>query len=317
MPSTDELLARVRANPADDQARLILADALLESNDPMGAFITLQFKAAAEKLSRPEAQHAADLLLKHLRHWLGPLASCVHRRQSRFDKGFLSHATIAFGPLSADQFAAIHASPVWATVVSAQLKTVERTGVLACLTAPALKHLTALTLPQPALELLGEVRLPFALSALSVVVEINEVPAFVRNPAWARLHTFRVDSRLEATPVLALGHFAKDCQATRLEVVLSHHTDDDWVAALARGWKPEALPREVHVAFPSGQGSVTVTAGTFELESAASRLQHVAEHLTELDRLIAPRAKARVKAPDGTVLFDGTGPGLLKTLVSG
>lgn len=320
MPSIDDLLAKVRANPADDAARLILADALLESNDPMGAFITLQFKAAAEKISRGEAQHAADLLLKHLRHWLGPLASCVHRRSSTFDKGFLSHAVIVFGQLSADQFAAIHASPVWATVTSAQLKSVEPVGVRACLTAPALRHLKAFALPQPALEVIGDARFPFTLDTLAVAVEINEQPAFLRNAAWDRLTTFRVDSRLESTPVLDLARFAKDCGAARLEVELAHHTDDDWVAALARGWNAAGVPREVRVVFPTKQGAATVTASSFELETPASNLRHVTEHLVELDALIHPRGKARVVAPNGVVLFEGTGPGLLKAmdaLVSG
>lgn len=311
----DELLQRVRANPGDDQARLILADALLEANDPMGAFITLQFKAAAEKCTRGELQHAADLLLTHLRHWLGPLASCVHRRSSRFDKGFLSHATIVFGALKPDQFAAIHASPVWATVTSAQLKSTEPAGVEACLTSPHLTHLTALACSQPALALLEPMQLPFTLKQLTVTVAINEVPAFMRNRAWNSLDTFRLESQLEHTSVIDAAHFARACGAARLEVNLAHHTDDDWVAALARGWTSAPMPRVVRVEFPVNQGAVNLTATSFELESPASKLQHVAAHLVDLDGLIQPRASARVvAAPGGPTLFEGTGPALLKAL---
>ena len=81
----DALVREVQARPDADDARLVLADALLAHGDPRGELISLQLAAAADdrRLERID-----QLLREHARSWLGPLREVTYR--VRFERGFVA-----------------------------------------------------------------------------------------------------------------------------------------------------------------------------------------------------------------------------------
>ncbi|HEY1551912.1 MAG TPA: TIGR02996 domain-containing protein [Kofleriaceae bacterium] len=108
----DELLAQVLANPSDDGARAVLADALNELGDPRGELIALQLAPPT-----PENTRRANAIIKqHRDALLGPLADIV--MDAELERGFLSRARLkhASGPLVANAIAASVGDPLWATV---------------------------------------------------------------------------------------------------------------------------------------------------------------------------------------------------------
>jgi len=78
----EELLARVREAPEDDEARRVLADQLLMLEDPLGELISLQ---CAE---RPDEVRLSELLAAHQVRWEAPLGFLVARGGTRFERGF-------------------------------------------------------------------------------------------------------------------------------------------------------------------------------------------------------------------------------------
>src|SRR5262249_3119312 len=93
----ESLYAEVYANPNDDAPRVVLADALLERNDPRGEFITLQLARGRE--GEPSAREL-ELLKKYRKQWLGPLATVLSFGKSysstAFTRGFVSTADFIF-----------------------------------------------------------------------------------------------------------------------------------------------------------------------------------------------------------------------------
>ena len=104
-----ELLDAVLANPADDDARIVLGDVLLEQGDPRGELLALQMGAGDAKRER-------ELVKQHAAHLLGALHSIL--RDYTFEKGFLSRATIKAGNARALESAIDRSvgDPLWATV---------------------------------------------------------------------------------------------------------------------------------------------------------------------------------------------------------
>ena len=111
-----DLLAAVYADPDDDGARLVYADALLERGDPRGELIALQCRLAHAPDS-PDAKQLRrrirELLDSHGKLWLGELAPIV-RSGYRFERGFLAACRI--DPARADRVRALVGHPAWATV---------------------------------------------------------------------------------------------------------------------------------------------------------------------------------------------------------
>lgn len=89
-----DLYTPIWANPSDDAARLVVADTLLERNDPHGEFITLQFKLRAGRSVAAEKARAKTLLRKHGASFAGPLARVTTRAHWDFEKGFLSSCQV-------------------------------------------------------------------------------------------------------------------------------------------------------------------------------------------------------------------------------
>jgi uncharacterized protein (TIGR02996 family) len=79
----------VYANPADDAARQVLADVLLELGDQRGEFITRQL---AETKSEEKAARIASLLRAHRATWLGDLDHVL--KNVVFERGFVSSASL-------------------------------------------------------------------------------------------------------------------------------------------------------------------------------------------------------------------------------
>jgi uncharacterized protein (TIGR02996 family) len=103
-----ELLAAIRADPADDGARQVYADVLSERGDPRGEFITMQLARDGRHPTKEEAERELRLLYKHRQAWLAELAAVVgelsrsslwvgperDRGRLRFERGFLAGCSI-------------------------------------------------------------------------------------------------------------------------------------------------------------------------------------------------------------------------------
>ena len=81
----DALVREVRAHPDADDARLVLADALLAHGDPRGEFIALQLAGPSDdrRLDRID-----QLLREYGKRWLGTLREITFR--ARFERGFVA-----------------------------------------------------------------------------------------------------------------------------------------------------------------------------------------------------------------------------------
>lgn len=113
----DSLLQAVYDDPTSDDPRDVLADALLEANDPRGEFLVLQLGAARGRaLSRDEKRRERELLEEHAEAWLGPLAGWSRKGDRVFRRGFLAECHIEQKGKHAGPFPEI---PAWATVESA------------------------------------------------------------------------------------------------------------------------------------------------------------------------------------------------------
>jgi uncharacterized protein (TIGR02996 family) len=81
------LLESVYENPTDVTRRLVYADALIESGDVRGEFISLQCNRSENQ--KPTAREKA-LLKNHGRQWLGELDSGIRKQGLVYKNGFLS-----------------------------------------------------------------------------------------------------------------------------------------------------------------------------------------------------------------------------------
>jgi uncharacterized protein (TIGR02996 family) len=91
MPSADDFLQAILANPDDDTPRLVYADWLEERGDPRGEFIRLQCELAqlpdSDPRILPKREREAELVREHHQQWLGPLNNVIVFW--RFRRGFV------------------------------------------------------------------------------------------------------------------------------------------------------------------------------------------------------------------------------------
>jgi uncharacterized protein (TIGR02996 family) len=113
--SAETLLADIYANPSDDGPRLVYADLLLEHADPRGELITLQLERGRGGVV---TARETELLKKHGKAWLGPLASVLRFGQgfssTTFERGFVSKADIILSV--GKKLQVLLDEPSWATV---------------------------------------------------------------------------------------------------------------------------------------------------------------------------------------------------------
>lgn len=135
----EELLAAIYEAPDDDTARHVYADYLLERGDPRGELIALQLHRPRGAAPSPRE---TELLKRHGKQWLGPLASVLRWGKSysdtRFERGFVSNAD--FIDNASKKLALIVTDPAWATVEKLENYVVSR-ALLAKAPLRALKHL--------------------------------------------------------------------------------------------------------------------------------------------------------------------------------
>ncbi len=87
------LLAEVLAAPHDDGPREVLADFLLERQDPRGELLSLQLATARGAGTAKGLSRIGSLLRRHEGEWLGPLSLVLSTRVWR--RGFLDAAQIS------------------------------------------------------------------------------------------------------------------------------------------------------------------------------------------------------------------------------
>jgi uncharacterized protein (TIGR02996 family) len=87
------LFAEVYKNPDDDHVRMVLADALVERDDPRGELIHLQLRT---ELSKQEQRRAKELVEEHGRDWLGALGQWCSKKPKElvYERGFATRMTI-------------------------------------------------------------------------------------------------------------------------------------------------------------------------------------------------------------------------------
>jgi uncharacterized protein (TIGR02996 family) len=103
----------VWAAPDDDAPRLVLADFLTERGDPRGEFIALQLARHAGKLDATGKKREKELLKRHKKQWLGPIAPLVQPYHLRFERGFL--VTCQLEP-NAELEKTLGTHPAWSTI---------------------------------------------------------------------------------------------------------------------------------------------------------------------------------------------------------
>jgi uncharacterized protein (TIGR02996 family) len=132
----EALFAAVWADPQADQPRMVLADWLTEQGDPRGEFIALQLARAAGKLDKAGKEREKELLKRHKKEWLGPIAPLIQPHNMRFERGFL--ATCNIEP-NAEREKTLGKHPAWSTI--RQFHAHDPTGAKS---KPLIRHLESL-----------------------------------------------------------------------------------------------------------------------------------------------------------------------------
>lgn len=137
--SLDELYARVAADPDDDAPRRVLADKLMGEGDPRGEFIELQLRPT---LTPAEAKRVKELLAKHEKAWLGPVAETTRKPDRVWRRGFLDACRIvARGKFLAQALG----HPAWALVRVLEVDHEEKANAIVL--HPVLRNVRALYRP--------------------------------------------------------------------------------------------------------------------------------------------------------------------------
>jgi len=87
--NSDALFADVWKNPDDDGPREVLADLLTQKGDPRGEFIALQMARHRGTLDAAGKKREKELLKRHKKEWLGPIAPLIQPHHIRFERGFI------------------------------------------------------------------------------------------------------------------------------------------------------------------------------------------------------------------------------------
>jgi len=108
----EALVREVQARPDADDARLVLADALLAQGDPRGELIALQLAGGGDDR---QVDRIEQLLREHGKGWLGTLREVTYR--ARFARGFLARLELNGRWTATEQGWARHVvDPMLATV---------------------------------------------------------------------------------------------------------------------------------------------------------------------------------------------------------
>ncbi|MFT3698405.1 MAG: TIGR02996 domain-containing protein [Kofleriaceae bacterium] len=122
MPSP---LARVYANPGDDELRAVVADELQQKGDPRGEFITAQLAIANGTATPAIRKRARELVDDNLAAFVGPLvkvASLLAKKKClEFERGFLSRVRLDRRSVQRADWDKAAKAQEWATVTEVEL----------------------------------------------------------------------------------------------------------------------------------------------------------------------------------------------------
>ena len=240
-----ELLELIAAAPADDGPRRVLADYLLERENPRGEYIALSLEKSpsAEIVKRRD-----ELLAAHEVRWLSTLGHVVPASSVRWQRGFLASAELLAGEHDVVRVAG---APVWATLETLH---VHRTSE--CVLDPAMRALRELgPIDERWLEALLDAPRPWAIEALEIEFdEDDSLAKLLAAKTLPKLRALTIHASDLDVAVAQLPHAAWWKQLERLTIV-----DDDvakwharqrelgvpWLAvvrehtdpAIAKGWE--------------------------------------------------------------------------------
>ncbi|MFP2910747.1 hypothetical protein ACLESD_38070, partial [Pyxidicoccus sp. 3LFB2] len=133
-PLRDSLFARVYADPDDTAARMVLADHLLEQDEPLGELITQQCRP------QPDEARIRQLLDAYRARWEAPFGPVVVQGSASFERGFPVYVLLDMNwgqPLP-------EPGPCWSTVRELDWAAVMLPDVADWLAHPHLRHVTVL-----------------------------------------------------------------------------------------------------------------------------------------------------------------------------
>jgi len=140
----------VLEDPDDDGARAVLADFLLEQNDPRGELITLQLKEERGEATDEDTKRIRSLLRANEKTWVGDLALVTKSRV--FRRGFLDEVELQQNAAADESvWKSTPLSPLLATVRVLKKGKANEQHYRAFLFSQAMKSLAACTLQRKAL----------------------------------------------------------------------------------------------------------------------------------------------------------------------
>lgn len=111
---TEALLAHVYDARDDDGPRQVLADHLQHHGDPRGEYVALALAAHAPSRRGEIDARARELLARHARAWLGPIADVAALERVVFDRGFVRGVAVHLADAAVAE--RVLAAPEWGTV---------------------------------------------------------------------------------------------------------------------------------------------------------------------------------------------------------
>lgn len=202
------LLGLVLQDPADDEARQVYGDWLLERGDARGELIALQYERRRGQLARRDERRERELLRDHGRRWLGEIEPAIDPASIVYDRGFLSRCRVVFQ--TPRQRRELLSSPLWATVEQIEAEpallaqpALRGLRVVRGLSVEGLRELLALGAPLPQVQRLAVTSAEgFEPSALATIAAAGV--AFPR----LRALTLRHEREGDGTPPIAPEAFA-------------------------------------------------------------------------------------------------------------
>jgi uncharacterized protein (TIGR02996 family) len=271
-----ELLELVAASPADDGPRRVLADYLLERENPRGEYIALSL----EKSPTPEIVKRRDeLLAEHERRWLPSIADAVPMCSVRWQRGFPVAAEVLAGERDV---AKVRGSLGWATLEQLH---VHRSSE--CVLDPAMLALREIgPIDERWISALVDAPLPWAIEILEIELDDADVTKLCKATTLPKLRALTIHARDLDLAVAQLPKAVWWKQLERLTVV-----DDDvakWHArhrelgvpwlAVVREYTDPAIAKGWEVAYGPG-GACEITQRGWTPHASIDALAELLPHL--------------------------------------
>ncbi len=257
-PVPPELLAAVLADPDDDPARQVYADALQERGDPRGELIAVQLALARHAGETPETKAMWDrfreLHAAHAAKWAKPLRALGKKTRWEFHRGFVRQLRLGEGPRAPLELvaAALAVEPV--THLAMQGQAID--WACALLAVPGMARLRRLCIltTQDALDLakvfatvelprVGELRVGIFRDADVVALAEAKLPALRHLAIGAVRLTDVALARLLHSPVGRQLHTLEICRCAitpaMCELVIASQLER---FSASIGWVDNALP---------------------------------------------------------------------------